>query len=153
MIIYDKDILTGRICPYCRNQPEFVDSAIVYGKSYGMIYLCRPCHAWVGVHKGTDTPLGSLANNELRKIRKIAHHYFDQISRTSLINKIWPLYIEGISNRNKAYLWLSEKLFIPKEYCHIGMMNIEQCKKVIQISKEELLFQRILNRNNNALRP
>ena len=53
-------------CDYCGRQAEYVDSKVVYGKSYGMMYLCRNCMAYVGVHKGTDKPLGRLANAELR---------------------------------------------------------------------------------------
>ena len=43
-------------CDYCGRRAEFVDSKVIYGKSYGMIYLCRCCpgYAYVGVHKGTD---------------------------------------------------------------------------------------------------
>lgn len=43
-------------CDYCGRRAEFVDSKVIYGKSYGMIYLCRcrPGYAYVGVHKGTD---------------------------------------------------------------------------------------------------
>lgn len=48
-------------CDYCGRQAEYVDSKVVYGKSYGMMYLCRNCMAYVGVHKGTDKPLGRLA--------------------------------------------------------------------------------------------
>lgn len=45
-------------CDYCGQQAEYVDSKIIYGRSYGMMYLCRTCMAYVGVHKGTDKPLG-----------------------------------------------------------------------------------------------
>lgn len=47
------ELLTGKICPYCGKPTEFVDSSVIYGRSYGMIYLCRDCRAYVGVHKGT----------------------------------------------------------------------------------------------------
>ena len=30
-------------CDYCGRQAEYVDSKVVYGKSYGMMYLCRNC--------------------------------------------------------------------------------------------------------------
>lgn len=33
-------ILSGKICPYCGNRTEYVDSSVIYGRSYGMIYLC-----------------------------------------------------------------------------------------------------------------
>lgn len=88
------EIFTGKICPYCGKPTEYVDSSVIYGRSYGMIYLCRDCRAYVGVHKGTDQALGRLANAELRKAKKEAHFYFDQIAKTNLINKIWKKHIQ-----------------------------------------------------------
>lgn len=129
-------ILSGLICPYCNEPTSYVDSSIIYGKSYGMIYLCQPCDAYVGVHKGTNNSLGRLANKELRHYKKEAHFYFDQIAKTGLINKICKEYIPNLGNRNKAYLWLSKKMKIDKEYCHIGMFDVEQCKEVIEICSE-----------------
>ena len=66
-------------CDYCGRQAEYVDSKVIYGKSYGMMYLCRNCMAYVGVHKGTDKPLGRLANAELRYWKKRAHAVFDPL--------------------------------------------------------------------------
>lgn len=129
------EILTGKICPYCGNPTEYVDSSVIYGRSYGMIYLCRDCKAYVGVHKGTDQALGRLANAELREAKKEAHFYFDQIAKTNLINKIWKKHIPDTSNRNKAYLWLSNQLDIPRELCHIGMFDAEDCKRVVELCK------------------
>lgn len=123
-------IYSGKICPYCNGYTEYVDSVEVYGKSYGMIYLCRPCKAWVGVHKGTDNALGRLANSELREAKKEAHFYFD---------KLWKHKIDsGVSKkiaRSKAYKWLSVELGISKEETHIGWMNVSKCKEVISICR------------------
>lgn len=129
------EILTGKICPYCGRSTEYVDSSIIYGRSYEMIYLCRDCRAYVGVHKGTDQALGRLANAELREAKKEAHFYFDQIAKTNLINKIWKKHIPNTSNRNKAYLWLSNQLGIPRELCHIGMFDVSDCKRVVELCK------------------
>lgn len=35
------------ICDYCGKPARYVDSAVVYGKSYGMICHCPKCKAWV----------------------------------------------------------------------------------------------------------
>ena len=129
-----KKVFTGLICPYCGKKTEFVDSSVIYGKSYGMIYLCKQCDAYVGVHKGTAKSLGRLANKELREAKKKAHYYFDKIVKTGLIHKIYPVSIPGMSSRKKAYLWLSKQMKIPKEDCHIGMMDIKQCNQVANIS-------------------
>lgn len=128
-------------CQYCGKEAQYVDSEIIYGRSYGMIYLCSDCDAYVGVHKGTDTPLGILANKELREAKKEAHYYFDQIAKTNLINKIYKEYIPKISNRNKAYLWLSKQMNIERDLCHIGMFGVEECKQVIEICKTVLTFK------------
>lgn len=114
-------------CDYCGRRTEYVDSAAVYGKSYGMIYLCRHCNAYVGVHKGTDKPLGRLANSELRCWKKAAHNAFD------------PLWKYGSfrGRRRAAYQWLSERLGLPIEKTHIGMFDVGLCKEAIQICLAE----------------
>lgn len=127
--------LTGKVCPYCGKQTNYVDSSVIYGRSYGMIYLCHDCDAYVGVHKGTDMALGRLANRELRSAKKEAHFYFDKLAKTGLINKVYKKYIPNISNRNKAYKWLSEQLSIPVDICHIGMFDVADCKRVIELCK------------------
>lgn len=124
---------TGQACPYCDAETEYIDSAFIYGNSFGMIYICKPCKAYVGVHEGTDKALGRLADGELRKAKKAAHIWFDKISRTTLINKIWKEHFPNISNRRKAYIWLAKQMNIPEEICHIGMFDTEDCKRVIEI--------------------
>jgi DNA-directed RNA polymerase subunit RPC12/RpoP len=131
-----KLINKGLICPYCGESTEFINSSYVYGKSHGMIYICKQCDAHVGVHKGSTISLGRLANEELRTYKKAAHLYFDKIAKTGAINIIYPQYIEGVSNRSKAYKWLAEQMDMPEELCHIGMMNKLQCSKVIEICKK-----------------
>ena len=65
-----QQILAGKICPYCGKETELIDSAEVYqGVSYGWMYICRPCDAYVGCYKGTTKALGRLANAELRKYK------------------------------------------------------------------------------------
>lgn len=122
-------------CPYCGEYAEFVDSAEVYGRSYGMIYLCRPCDARVGVHNGTEKPFGTLANAELRALRKRAHAAFDPIWEQDLIADITSIAPQK-KPRTRAYWWLAFELGIPAANCHIGSMNEEQCRKLIDICKE-----------------
>lgn len=110
-------------CDYCGRKAEYVDSKVVYGKSYGMIYLCLSCMAYVGVHKGTDTPLGRLANSELRYWKKAAHAVFDPL---------WK-YGRFKNHRNAAYGWLSQKMGIPVEKTHIGMFDVAECRRAINI--------------------
>lgn len=126
-----RDIFTGKVCPYCGKATEFVDSKEVYAKSYGNIYLCRDCNAWVGVHKGTDRALGRVANQELRNLKTEAHNLFD---------RQWKqLTVFGFSlgkARRLCYSWLATQFNFPVEWTHIGMFDEEQCRKVIQLVNE-----------------
>lgn len=124
----EKLIYKGKVCPYCKAPSKYVDSIIIYGRTYGFIYLCEPCKAWVGVHAGTNKALGRLANKKLRELKKEAHSYFDRLWKFK--NKIF--------RRSAAYKWLSQELGLPSEYTHIGMFSEETCKKVIELSKNKL---------------
>ena len=114
------------ICPYCGHKAELKDSRIIYGKSYGLIYLCSNhpvCMAFVGVHKGSTTPLGTLANRELRDLRKDVH---------SLLDWRWKT---GKMSRRGAYIWLSKRMGLPRKDTHIGLFDIEKCKQAIKLLK------------------
>lgn len=117
-------------CPYCGVRAELVHSSEIYRTGdYGMVYLCRPCDAYVGVHAGTENPMGTLANAELRKWRKAAHAAFDPswmtMSREARRN---PAY-----TRKGRYARLAELMGIPVDECHIGMFNEIQCDEVIEL--------------------
>lgn len=124
------------ICQYCGKQAEYVDSAEVYATSYGMIYICKPCNAYVGVHKDTDKPKGTLANKELRELRKTCHALFD------------PLWKSGKVKRKDAYLRMSQFIDIPENEAHIGMFDNEKCLKLI--TKMNQFYEAIKNRKKES---
>jgi len=117
-------------CPYCSCAAELVDSGLVYKRSYGYIWICRPCGAWVGVHKNSrkHAPLGTLANAELRRARGMAHEAFDPL---------WKRAVEGgepkSTARSALYARLADELGIDKEQCHIAMFDLRTCVSVIEI--------------------
>ena len=130
------------ICPYCSGEVVFVDSSEVYrnGQSYGMIYLCRPCKAYVGVHKGTNKSLGRLASYKLRKAKMAAHAAFDLLwkKKQSVAPNTHKKRIKrGVCMyRNDAYSWLARELGIATQDCHIGMFDTEMCNKVVTAVNE-----------------
>jgi ABC-type transport system involved in Fe-S cluster assembly fused permease/ATPase subunit len=69
-------------------------------------------------------PLGRLANKELRQAKVNAHNYFDLL---------WK---NGEMNRKDAYKWLAEQLKISFDKCHIGMFDVDMCKKVVECIRE-----------------
>ena len=116
------------VCPYCGGAAKLADSKLVYGQSYGFIYLCSNwpnCDSYVGVNRVTGKPLGTLANAELRGYRKQAHAVFDITWKS------------GKMTRTKAYEKLAHTLGLPPDKTHIGMFNIETCKKVIAVFDTE----------------
>lgn len=118
-------------CPYCNSDVKIVNSSYIYNsnKDCGNFYVCvnfPQCNSYVGCHKGTNKPLGTLANYRLRNLRTIAHKYFDSLWRKGKFS----------GNRRFAYRCLAHYLGINKEECHIGMFNEEMCKRVINICRE-----------------
>lgn len=108
-------------CPYCQREALFLTSEEFYGRDYGSnVYLCRPCDAYVGTHKNSRTPLGTMAKPQLRKLRMQAHSLFD------------PLWKSRNMSRNDAYKWLQKNMNLSSEEAHIGMFNEEQCRIVIE---------------------
>lgn len=134
----DDPYKNGSKCPYCDGLTAYVDSKKIYGKSYGMVYMCHPCQAWVGVHKGTDIALGRLANHELREAKKEAHKYFNMI------------YELKIMSRHEAYTWLCGMLQIPREETHIGMFDEKLCQETVICSKQLLNDMRRLDLDFDA---
>ena len=117
-------------CRYCGGTAYLTDSAKVYKQSYGPIYLCENwprCDAYVGCHPGTNEPLGTVADKELRKLRHIAHGKFDVLWK-------YKKKISGDNkSRKKAYAWLAERMDLEVDECHIGMFNKHQCNLAISI--------------------
>ena len=114
------------LCPYCGAKAQLMDSAAVYGQSYGMIWACLPCDAYVDCHKSgaNHPPLGTLANKELRAWRIRAHANLD------------PLWKSGRMSRKSVYKILQDAMQLSKGQAHIAMLDIEECKEVIRICKE-----------------
>lgn len=124
-------------CPYCGSQARLVPSQRIYGPnspSYGDMWACANyplCNAYVGCHRGTSTPLGRLADKELRNAKMAAHAAFDRLWQTKARR-------DGISRgkaRGLAYRWLAEQMGIEPTACHIGMFDPVQCRRVVELCK------------------
>lgn len=115
------------LCSYCDKPAKLIDSEQLYGVSYNMkMWICRPCNAWVGCHRGTTRPLGRLANRTLRHWKIRAHKAFD---------KKWKG--KQRRSRKKAYTWLAKRMNLNESQCHIGKFDVAQCVQVVEICKGE----------------
>lgn len=103
-------------CRYCGGEIRIQDHMVVYGKTYGdwpYVYRCPPCDARVGMHPFTNIPLGTLANEELRRARKDVKNRFQDIFKL------------GHMTRSEAYAALADEMGIDRENCHFGWFEIE----------------------------
>lgn len=136
------------ICPYCNLASVFLASSeSLYRRDWGPVWYCDPCHAWVGCHKGTDRPLGRLANEELREAKKMAHAAFDPLWKRRME-------ISGLTQghaRGKGYKWLAGQLGLEPGDCHIGMMDVATCFRVVEICRPILLAQRSRGPSQGAM--
>lgn len=127
-------------CQYCGAPAKLITGAELYPRhtnpelQYRNFWECFPCDAHVGCHKPLDkrgggkgdgtVPLGTLANAELRKARTAAHLSLD---------RMWK---HGVMHRARMYQWLAQQMQMKPQDCHIGSMNIEQCRQVVQLVAE-----------------
>ena len=118
-------------CPYCGSRVVYRSADGIYrdNSRNAMLYVCSRyprCDAYVRVHEGTNIPVGSLANHELRTLRRTAHYYFDQLHES------------GMMSKQDAYQWLADLICAPLSEAHIGYLGEYYCKQVIEHSKKLL---------------
>jgi hypothetical protein len=109
------------ICPACGCGAKIIDSKEIYGTSYGLMWICQnhpKCDYRIGCHKGTTTPLGEMANEELRKWRIKVH------------DKIDPLWKTHKYNRGELYQELGIK-FNKMPFHTAELKTVQECKDVI----------------------
>lgn len=131
----DNDGPLTPICQYCGIPSVYrPSSAEIYGRDYGAVYLCTNyprCDAYVGCHKGTDRPLGRLADKKLREAKKRAHAFFDPLWKKKMER-------DGCSKkvaRTAAYAWLAEQMGLEVDQTHIGMFDVRDCMKVVSLCR------------------
>ena len=135
-------------CDYCGGEAILKDSRIIYKtRSYGSVYVCEnypACDAYVGAHDYTFEPKGSLANAELRELRKQCHEVFDElwmekkrraVADRNKLREVLSHIPKQKTKRQRAYKWLAE--FMGLEVAHIGEFDVEQCKKLLSILTKE----------------
>lgn len=123
-------------CPYCGSHVIYRSADGIYhdNSKNTMLYVCGnypECDAYVRVHAGTNIPVGSLANHELRSLRRTAHQYFDQLHQS------------GMMSKQDAYQWLADLISAPLSEAHIGYLGEYYCSQVIRESQKVLERQKV----------
>ena len=100
MPIVTDPILTGKVCPYCGKESELIDSAEVYGQSYGWIlihhyldqlwgsgrYSRYSTYTWLSRQLGIPRELTHVGMSDIDQCNRIA-----EICRERLIH-FWEQY-------------------------------------------------------------
>lgn len=113
------------VCPYCECHAGLVTGADIYPRRPELaskpFWKCATCAAYVGCHPGTLKPMGRLADAQLRAWKVRAHQVFDRHWKS-----------QGMT-RSQAYQWLATELGITQSDCHIGMFDVAQCQRVVDV--------------------
>jgi hypothetical protein len=109
--------LPGPVCPYDGATAELVDAGAVYGPAFegrGNAWRCPECWATVGCKRGPlPTPMGTLANPELREFRKRLR---DRM--TTVIRALGEQRGTG-----------KERLRLRAERERVGWLTLEECRQ------------------------
>ena len=133
-------------CPYCGAHAALRSAEVVHGKraqAGEKLWICSrypACDSYVGVHKNSNEPLGTLANKALRRKRIDAHRVFNQLSDS------------GMMNRGQSYKWLQAKFALSYRQAHIGKFSEYMCDEVIAACSEVLCNNRLLLASRSEFR-
>jgi len=84
------------------------------------VWLCRPCDAYVGTNGNSNIPLGTLAKQELRELRKQTHR---------MIDVYWK---EKRMTRSEMYKRIQRIMNLTEDEAHVGKFNVEQCQTLME---------------------
>lgn len=117
-------------CPRCSGTSVLVvNNSAIYGKQYGkwpFAYYCDGCGAYVGMHPGTNIPLGTLADEVTRAARRDCKTPFESVWKS------------GLLSRTAAYQWLAEQLGISVDECHFGWFEADTCQRAKTLCEQYL---------------
>lgn len=118
-------------CRHCGSVVKFIRNEELYGHPRGnwpFAYLCQNpvCGASIGLHKGTDIPLGTLAKRELKAARYTAKQSFLCLVKEKKLKM------------NDAYEWLAYHMNKPQTETHFGFFEHEDCQLALKITSQAL---------------
>ena len=127
-------------CPYCGGTVVYRSAEGIYkdNSKSAMLYVCShypECDAYVRVHPGTKTPMGTMADHKLRALRNTAHKHFDKLHKC------------GYMTRLEAYMWLANIINAPLSQAHIGYLGEYYCNLVIKESDKMLRTKQSIKKN------
>jgi hypothetical protein len=127
----------GPACPYCNGKSILRPETFIYNEHYSdkNYWVCENypnCNAYVGTHGHgiwQNFPMGRLANPDLRNLKKNAHQLFDHMWKTKTIA------------RGEMYSWMRRVMNLTEPEAHIGELDNDRCRELIEHLNE--LYSRI----------
>lgn len=120
-------------CPDCSGDLVLIRKPKKWKGPSKWAYACenrsKGCRATCTAHPD-GSPAAVPAPRAVRKARSEAHVAFDVLWQENCPIK------RQVRFRNICYAYIADKMVIPYEECHIGMMGIERLKEFTRISKE-----------------
>lgn len=108
--------------------PVHERSLVLQSTRYGDRWHCNEPECTVACWSGsTSTP----ADAETRKARHDCHGAFDPLWK----GPHGPFY--GRGGRSRAYKWLRKEMGLSISKAHIGMFDLEQCRKLLAIIRDQ----------------
>jgi len=78
------------------------------------------CDSYIGAHKKSMRPMGTMADSNLRNKRIEAHRALDAI---------WK---NGYMTKHSTYIWLQNRLNLREKDTHIGKFSYYLCEQTIR---------------------
>ncbi len=121
------------VCDDCGNTARLVlagDSAYPYLEDHGPVWICASCQAWIGVRPRSrqHTPLGRLANADLRDAKKRLHDVLEPL----VVAKMRRDGVKPFEARGKAIKWLASELNFTLSTPSIHALTLDQCEQAIR---------------------
>lgn len=132
--------MSAPICPTCTRAARLTDGREVYPHRPDLaekpIWRCDGCGGHVGCHPGGTRPLGTPANADLRKARRLLHE--------RMLDPLWQTADEcgeyspeddrarrtiRRRARERVYAFLADRLGLSADECHTGMFDLETCRR------------------------
>ena len=115
----------------CGAQAALRPASVVHGGNAKAeyLYVCSrypDCDSYVGVHRNSLKPLGTLAGKELRGKRIKAHKVF---------NRLWE---SGMMKKWQAYKWMEAKFGMNSRQAHIAKFSEYMCDELIVLCEQAL---------------
>jgi hypothetical protein len=126
----DRRLLMKEVRCHCGSTATLQSNSVIYGREYGngKAWICErypECRSYVGTDpKGK--PLGTLTDEETRRMRKKLH---------AIVDPLWKDRPDGSKSKNRGlvYGWLQRITGLPSRDCHIAMFDAEKCREVMEL--------------------